>query len=411
MDTGVGKPTSQLKPHVKGMDTRDLLAHARKQGLKRNLDDYFIVDVDAHHFENQSWSEILDCMPNDVIQQIGRSFVQGDKVYPGLINVSGYPLHQPIAGRIVHDGGLEEKADEPGVHRDVTLIRRAMESLSVDYQITFPTPMLGLGMHPEVEVEVAVAEGYNRWLVERVLAQDDRIRSMLYLPFNDADACVRIIEQFAGKKGVAGFMVTSVRHRPVQHNSYMRIYRMLEERGIPLGFHAGPTWSGEHLRQLNRFISVHAISFVLCNMIHITNWVMNALPERFPKLKVAWIESGVAWIPFMMQRLDSEYLMRSSEAPGLKKLPSEYIKDMYYTTQPMERTNMKLLEVTLEEMNAKTQLMYASDWPHWDFDVPVTVFDLPFLDEEGKRNILGLNAKRLFNLPDKKKAAMPQAAE
>jgi hypothetical protein len=110
-----------------------------------------------------------------------------------------------------------------------------------------------------------------------------------------------------------------------------------------------------------------------------------------------------------MQRLDSEYLMRSSEAPGLKKLPSEYIKDMYYTTQPMERTNLKLLKVTLEEMNAKNNLMYASDWPHWDFDVPSTVFDLAFLDDETKRNILGLTAKRIFNLPDRK--AMRQAAE
>ena len=125
------------------------------------------------------------------------------------------------------------------------------------------------------------------------------------------------------------------------------------------------------------------------------------MPERFPKLKVTWIESGIAWIPYMMQRLDSEYLMRSSEAPGLKKLPSEYIKDMFFTTQPLERTNMRLLQVALEEINAKSQLMYSSDWPHWDFDVPSVVFDLPFLDDEARRNILGLNAKRLFNLPDK----------
>jgi len=411
MDTGVGKSAKQLKPHHKGMDTRDLLAHARKQSSARNLRDYYIVDVDAHHYENQSWSEILDCMPNDVMQQIGRSFTMGDKVHPGLINVSGYPLHQPIAGRIVHDGGLEEAVDDPSVHRDVTLVRRAMESLSVDYQVTFPTPMLALGMHPEVEVEIAVAEGYNRWLTDRVLAADDRIKSMLYLPFNDPDACVQMIEQFGEKKGVIGFTVTSVRFRPVHHNSYMRIYRMLEERGLPLGFHAGPTWTGEHLRQVNRFISMHAISFVLCNIIHLTNWVINAMPERFPKLKTVWIESGVAWVPFMMQRLDSEYLMRSSEAPGLKKLPSEYIRDMYFTTQPMERTNLRLLKVTLEEMNAKHNLMYASDWPHWDFDVPATVFDLAFLDDETRRNILGLTAKRIFNLPDRKAVPARQAAE
>jgi predicted TIM-barrel fold metal-dependent hydrolase len=411
VDSGFDKNRgSELKPpHVRGMDTREMLAHARRQGEKRKLDDYFIVDVDAHHYENQSWSEILDCMPNDVMQFIGRSFTAGGNVTPGLVAVSGYALNQPIGGRVVRGEGLEEKIEETSVHRDVSLIRRAMESLNVDYQITFPTPMLGVGLHPEVEVEVAVADGYNRWLTERVLPGDDRIKSMLYLPFNDPDACIRTVEQFAGKKGVVGFMVTSVRHRPVHHNSYMPLYRMLEERGLPLGFHAGPTWSGEHLRQLNRFISMHSISFVLCNMIHLTNWVINALPERFPKLKVTWIESGIAWIPFMMQRLDSEYLMRSSEAPGLKRLPSDYIKEMFFTSQPLERTNMRLLEVALQEINAKSQLMYSSDWPHWDFDVPSVVFDLPFLDDQARRNILGLNAKRLFNLPDKE--SVGRAAE
>jgi predicted TIM-barrel fold metal-dependent hydrolase len=99
-----------------------------------------------------------------------------------------------------------------------------------------------------------------------------------------------------------------------------------------------------------------------------------------------------------MQRLDHEYLMRVSEAPLLTRLPSEYIAEMYYTMQPMEATNLKLLEGTFEAIRADTQLLYASDWPHWDFDVPAKVFDLPFLDERAKRNILGLNAARVFNL-------------
>ncbi|MDB5593148.1 MAG: hypothetical protein JWM36_109 [Hyphomicrobiales bacterium] len=59
-----------------------------------------------------------------------------------------------------------------------------------------------------------------------------------------------------------------------------------------------------------------------------------------------WIESGLAWAPFLMQRLDHEYLMRVSEAPLLKKLPSEYMQKMFYTLQPMESTNMKLLQST-----------------------------------------------------------------
>jgi predicted TIM-barrel fold metal-dependent hydrolase len=120
-------------------------------------------------------------------------------------------------------------------------------------------------------------------------------------------------------------------------------------------------------------------------------------------MPVMWIESGVAWLAFMMQRLDSEYMMRPSEAPLLKKLPSDYMREMYYTSQPIETSNMGLTEQTFKAIKADTQILYASDWPHWDFNPPSTIYDLPFLDEQGKKNILGENACRLFNLDLKKK--------
>ena len=138
------------------------------------------------------------------------------------------------------------------------------------------------------------------------------------------------------------------------------------------------------------------------SLIHLTNWVINGLPERFPKLKLVWVESGLAWIPFIMQRLDHEFMMRVCEAPMLKRPPSEYIREMYFTSQPLERSNMKLLEATFDAMKAETQLLFASDWPHWDFDPPSSITTIPFLTEQAKRNILGLNAARVFNLDVKR---------
>jgi predicted TIM-barrel fold metal-dependent hydrolase len=64
----------------------------------------------------------------------------------------------------------------------------------------------------------------------------------------------------------------------------------------------------------------------------------------------------------------------------------------------MEMDHLGLLESTFEAINAETQLVYASDWPHWDFDLPSIFLHIPFLGEQAKRNILGLNAARLFNL-------------
>src|SRR5260370_24980539 len=132
--------------------------------------------------------------------------------------------------------------------------------------------------------------------------------------------------------------------------------------------------------------------------MHFTNWIINGLPERFPKLKVLCIESGLAGVPFLMQRLDSEYMMRSSEAPLLKRRPSEYIAEMYFTSQPLERSNLKLTEAAFDAINAKTQLLFASDWPHSDFDLPNSITRLPFLNEQAKRTLLGLNAPRVISL-------------
>jgi len=122
---------------------------------------------------------------------------------------------------------------------------------------------------------------------------------------------------------------------------------------------------------------------------------------------VIWIEGGLAWIPFLMQRLDNEYMMRPSEAPLLKKKPSEYMREMYYSTQPIEIQDREAMQVTFRMMNAETQLLYASYYPHWDFDLPSTIYDLPFLTERAKHNILGGTAARLFKLPprnDKQRA-------
>lgn len=211
------------------------------------------------------------------------------------------------------------------------------------------------------------------------------------------------------KKGVIGFTICAVRHKPVHHRQYARLYSMIQETGKPLVFHAGPHWDDPSFSQLNRFISMHALSFVHYNLIHMTNWIINAMPERYPRLKIAWVESGLAWVPYLMQRLDHEVMMRQSEAPGLKRLPSEYMREMYYSSQPLERNDLELLEMTMKKINAETQLMFSSDWPHWDFDPPSAITSLPFLSDKAKRNILGLNAARAFGLPVKR--LRPRAAE
>ena len=393
---GAPPPVRELPKITVHSDTRDYLASAV---MRQRHDDYVIVDIDAHVTEVAFWSEITDLIDNDVLRHLAKS-VSEKRGVTGLMNTQPGLIFQDVAGRIPHQNmQLETTPADSPVHRQTTLVRRAMDSMGIDYMVVFPTPMLLLGMHPMAEAEVQLGDAFNRWLVDRIMPQEPRIKALVYLPFNDPEACIRTVEEFGDKPGVIGFTVTSTRYRAVHDNAYMRLYAMLEERGQPITFHSGFHWGDESMKQCNRFISMHSISFVYFNMIHLTNWIVNGLPERFPKLKVVWIESGLAWVPFLMQRLDHEYMMRSSEAPLLKRRPSDYMREMFYSSQPLERSNMEVTKATFDAINAETQLLFSSDWPHWDFDLPSAITDLPFPGEQTKRNILGLNSMRLFNLP------------
>jgi predicted TIM-barrel fold metal-dependent hydrolase len=382
---------------VEELNTSRLLANARKQAHRRNFDDMLIVDVDAHHYENESFAEILPFMENEVYKQLSIS-TQAKGGRQSLVPSNlGY---QDMGGRVTRYPLRSSEKTGKDKHRDIQLGHRWMDAMSVDYACLFPTGMLNIGMHPQKEMEVELCWAYNRWLTEKILPESGgRFYSMLCLPFSDPDAALRQVETFGGRKGVAGFMVTTVRHNPVHDNVYMKTYRAIEERGLALTFHSGFNWGEAVFRGCNRFLTVHALGFSFYNILHLTNWVINGLCERFPKLPVIWVESGLAWVPFLMQRLDHEYMLRTSECPTLKKRPSEYMRDMYYSTQPMEVQDMEALQCTFRMINAETQLMYSSDYPHWDFDLPSVIYDLPFVSEKAKHNILGGTAARLFKLP------------
>ncbi len=393
-------PTSETdKMSIESFDTTKLLVNAARQRDKRGFNDFPIIDIDCHHYENESMKEIVEFIEDPVLRHTGQVYSAAgtgaqSPLLPGVVgtqDISGRVTRYPL--RKLEETPVDDK------HRDVHLSLKFMDAMGVDYVSLFPTPMLLLGMHPQPEVEAGLARAYNRWLTEVLLPSEPRIKTMLYLPFNDPEASYRMVQDFGDRPGVCGFMVVSTRNKPVYDNAYMKTYSLIEEIGKPLAFHASYNWNDRTLGNTNRFLITHALGFTIYNVVHISNWIINGLPERFPKLDVIWIESGLAWVPWIMQRLDNDYKMRSSEAPSLRKLPSEYMQDMYYSSQPMEMPNdPDILEMTFKMIKADTQLMWCSDYPHWDMDVPSVIYDLPFLDEKSKRNILGENARKLLNI-------------
>ena len=172
--------------------------------------------------------------------------------------------------------------------------------MGIDIAMLFPTPMLSLSNHPQIDVQTQLARGYNRWLVELVLPGDPRIRTMLKLPIHDPDASYQMVVDFGDKPGVSGFMVAAIHDALVYGNALMKTYAAIQGCNLPIAFHAGFNSFEGPFKTANKFISVRALGFTFYNMLHLTNWVMNGMPERFPALRTIWMESGLAWLPFLM---------------------------------------------------------------------------------------------------------------
>src|SRR5687768_2656734 len=115
-------------------DSREILANAKRDIERFKLKDYFIVDVDSHHVEFDSWSEVLDHIEDPVLRRNGKTMAE---LWPNAHNIalSNHPpglTFQDVHGRIPHQIQLGEDVDtSDGQHRDLTLMRRAIESMGI----------------------------------------------------------------------------------------------------------------------------------------------------------------------------------------------------------------------------------------------------------------------------------------
>src|SRR5262245_27277210 len=184
-----------------------------------------IVDVDAHHYENENMGQVLPFMENDVLRQLAMSAGAKSRgtVMPQNI---GY---QDMGGRVTRYPMRSSEKTPEGKQRDVELGHRWMDAMSVDYSCLFPTGMLTIGLHPQTEMEVNRFLVHNLCVSAKVLPVSNvRFFSMLCLSFSDPEASLRQIEAFGDRKYVGGFMVTTVRNNmAVNDNRYMKAYRAM----------------------------------------------------------------------------------------------------------------------------------------------------------------------------------------
>lgn len=224
----------------------------------------------------------------------------------------------------------------------------------------------------------ALASAYNRWMIETWLPRDSRFKgSLIIAPQNPAGAAAEI-RRWGEHPDIVQVLMSHGSYRPYGDPIYHPIWEACSEVGLPLAIHLGgqgginyqPIGGGP----MTYYWPTHAL---LCQpaMSHVASAIAQGVFEKWPNMMFVVIECGVAWLPAVLWRLDANWKALRKETPWVKRLPSEYARDhIRLTTQPLEQpTNPEWLHQTLAMIDGQNVLMYASDYPHWDFDDPTQI--------------------------------------
>ena len=340
---------------------------------------YPIIDADGHVMEKDS--ELHD-------------FLEGR--YRGSPRFATYGYFPSLDGW--HRGSsVPGKDQETSAPRWIELL----DELGVQTTVLYPTTGLALGLGQDPEWACALARAYNSWVHEKYTKQSARLKAVALLPVQEPAEAARELRRAKELGLVAGLLpAVTVLHKAYGHHDFDPIFQEAERLDMPLAVHGAPS-RGMGFDYFDKFIQVHTLEHPFAILIQFTNMVFEGLFERFPRLRVVFLEAGSGWLPYMMDRMDEEFdKPHRRGAPALKKKPSEYIRSgQVWTTCEVEE---KALTQVLKQFNPNC-VMWPSDYPHerlpdmFKHDIPEFLKRDDLSDEE-KRLILYDNPKQFYRL-------------
>ena len=262
----------------------------------------------------------------------------------------------------------------------------------------------GNGNFPS-QLMMELCRAYNDAHREVWLADDPRFYASINVPMEDPGAAVEEITRCReGEFGdrYAQVMVESRSEYPMGNPKYWPIFEACEHYGIPLGIHTSPGRRMTASGGISYYFEWHC-GIALRNYTMAPSLIFEGVFDRFPSLKIAFIEQGWAWaVPFAW-RMDASWRKLRDEVPNLERMPSEYMREhFYFGTQPMvepeRKKEIRHVVGQFEEFFGPDHMMFSSDYPHWDFDSPYEAISTS-IPLESRRKILGENASKLYGIP------------
>jgi uncharacterized protein len=362
--------------------------HITETGVAKRmrLNNLIVVDVDVHPLDrpedvapycDRPWRHVLET-------QHVPPYPSNSTLYPAFpAHYSLQPNRSPTAADMRHD----------------------LDDLGIDIGILFAQGFHTIGNQPNTEYALAVTRAHNRWLTEVYLARERGLYGAIGIAPQDPEASAREIEHYARAEQMVGVMMPCQNlSQPWGNPRFDPIFEVAQRYDLTMLYHGGPPVQLAlpfDQRQFDTSFMYHTYTHNVMMMATVASLLGTGVPVRFPRLKHVFIEAGIGWAAHLMMSLDRSWEDRHGDVPFLEEPPSAIMhRTMYYGTQPIEEPESLSDLVPIIDLLGEDNVMYASDWPHHDFDHPKKVFDIP-VSPEAKRKIIGANALRVLGIaPD-----------
>jgi predicted TIM-barrel fold metal-dependent hydrolase len=271
----------------------------------------------------------------------------------------------------------------------------------IAHMVLFPS--FGLRA-PSIEtrsVAIGFADLYNEWIADWSRRGAGRLHGVAVLPVEWPDEAVKALGKAKRLGLVAAMIPPALKTRNLDHPDLEPLYAAAVDLDMPLGVHGAP---GIHLPKIGvdrftNYIQVHCVSFPFDQMTAMTALVSGGVFDRHPNLRVAFLEAGVGWVPYFVDRMHEHWEKRGDWIPnGWRRDPRAYVEagNVWVSCEPEE----PILPAVAEILGADF-IMYASDYPHWDGAWPESTRPLrerTDLSDDVRRKVAGENARRFYRL-------------
>lgn len=312
--------------------------------------------------------------------------------WPALTDAEAKALAERYAEEIAHDFDPASQV-------------RAMDKEGLDLAMLFPTSAMYVTAFPTMDARFAAAacRAYNDWLHDYVQAADPkRMFGAAAVSPHDIESAVAETRRAVTELGMkAVFLRPNIyRDRPWHDRYYDPLWAACQELNVSVGFHetTGSRMRAAGADRFNRLGIAHIATHSVEQMLACMDVIMGGVLERFPRLRVAFLEAQCGWLPFWLHRMDEHYEWRApyGEMTHLSMPPSEYFRRQGFCAVECDE---EFVAHVVEAVGDDT-LVTTTDYPHGDSKYPEAMerfLALP-LHDRSKKKILWDNARRLYAL-------------